>query len=172
MNPVGAGPAVRAVLLGLFREAGSDGIARPACPRCRRRCSSSSGPAPPASEYFNALARVELRVPVVDDDAQPRGGVRFPEVEAPLGRPEPVALPPCGTASIADVCGNFGGWAGVHAGRAPSPGTADVDGYSARYAAAYDAMVDRRLRDARPTATPRSPRPGAAFTSLLAPTGP
>ena len=36
--------------------------------------------------------------------------MRIPDVELPLKRPEPVALSPCGTRSITDVCGNFGGW--------------------------------------------------------------
>ncbi len=169
MNPVGARPAVRAALLGLFREAGATGL--PAgVPALAPSVFFELGPAPPASEYFNALAGVELRVPVVDDDAQPRGGVRFPEVEAPLGRPEPVALPPCGTASIADVCGNFGGW------QALTP--ADLrarygseDSYAARYATAYDAMVDGgyAMRSGRDAAVAEA---RAAFTSLLAPSGP
>src|SRR5207253_3217044 len=76
----------------------------------RLRASRSAGPPPPASEHFNALPGVQLRVPLVDADAQPIGGVRLPDAELPLGRAEPVALSPCGTASIDDVCGNFGGW--------------------------------------------------------------
>ena len=36
------------------------------------------------------------------------GGVRFPEVDLPLGRPDPPAVPPVITTT--DVCGNFGGY--------------------------------------------------------------
>ena len=74
------------------------GVLRPSGPR-RRRASTST-----RSRAWSCGCRV------VDADAQPVGGVRFPDVELPLGRAEPVALSPCGTASIDDVCGNFGGW--------------------------------------------------------------
>ena len=79
-------------------------------------------------------------MPLVDADAQPVGGVRLPDVELPLGRAEPVALAPCGTASIDDVCGNFGGWQPFSAeswSRATAPSTTT----SRRYAAGYDALV-------------------------------
>ena len=92
MNPMGAGPSVRADAARAVPRGGRDRVWPTACPRSRRRCSSTLGPAPPASEHFNALPGVELRVPVVDADAQPVGGVRFPDVELPLGRAEPVAL--------------------------------------------------------------------------------
>ncbi len=140
MNPIGAAPAIRATLLGLFREVGAttlpDGV--PALPPS---VFFALGPAPPASEHFNALPGVGLRVPLVDDDAQPVGGVRLPEVEVPLGRAEPAALAPCGTASIDDVCGNFGGWQPFPADELVARyGT--VDDYRNRYASAYDALVD------------------------------
>ena len=169
MNPVGAGPAARAALLGLFREVGATGLPD-GVPALAPSVFFDLGPAPPASEYFNALAGVDLRVPVVDDDAQPRGGVRFPEVEAPLGRPEPVALPPCGTASITDVCGNFGGWQAFTPEELRARyGSADA--YAARYATAYDAMVDGgyAMQSGRDAAVADA---RAAFTSLLAPRGP
>jgi hypothetical protein len=97
-------------------------------------------PAEP-SAAVNELPGVPLLVPAVDDDtAQPLGGVRFPEAVVPLGRPVPVALGPVGTASITDVCGNWGGW---------QPFTAeelrerygDVEGYLARYAAVADEQI-------------------------------
>jgi hypothetical protein len=50
-------------------------------------------------------------VPRIDTDAQPVGGVRFPEVELPLGRLRPVSLPPVVTTSSGAVCGNSGGYA-------------------------------------------------------------
>lgn len=59
---------------------------------------------------FNPLSGVRLSVPLVDEDAQPMGGVRFPDVEHPVGRPVPVALPPVVTTSIDATCGNLGGW--------------------------------------------------------------
>ena len=139
MNPIGAGPAIRAALLGLFREVGATTLADevPALPPS---VFFTLGPPPPASEHFNELPGVELQVPLVDDDAQPRGGVRFPDVELPLGRAEPAALAPCGTQSIADVCGNFGGWQPFDpAELARRYGT--VDDYAARYAERYDALV-------------------------------
>jgi Alpha/beta hydrolase domain len=139
MNPIGAGPSVRATLLGLFREVGAttlpDGV-----PALAPSVFFDLGPAPAPSEHFNALAGVDLQVPLVDADAQPLGGVRFPDVEVPLGRPEPVALAPCGTLSITDVCGNFGGWEPFDAAELARR-YGSVDGYSARYADAYDALV-------------------------------
>jgi hypothetical protein len=59
---------------------------------------------------FNPLPGVRLSVPLIDEDAQPMGGVRFPDVEHPVGRPVPVSLPPVVTTSIDATCGNLGGW--------------------------------------------------------------
>ena len=57
-----------------------------------------------------------------------------------VGRAEPAALAPCGTQSIADVCGNFGGWQPFDAAEsARRCGT--VDDYAARYAERYDALA-------------------------------
>src|SRR4029453_6922991 len=82
LNPIQSGAYARALLVGLI----DDPAGLP----------PSSwfevGPAPEPSEYFNALPGVTLQVPRVDADAQPVGGVRFPDVELPLGRAEPVAL--------------------------------------------------------------------------------
>lgn len=68
------------------------------------------GPAPPASEGFNALPGVEVRVSEVDADARPVGGVRFPEAKFPRGRPIPPALSPVSTSSINETCGNYTGF--------------------------------------------------------------
>jgi hypothetical protein len=98
------------------------------------------GPAPDAA--VNSLPRMDLLVPAVDDDtAQPLGGVRFPEAAVPLGRPVPVALGPVGTASITDVCGNWGGWQPFTADELRER-YGDLDGYLARYAAAVAEQVD------------------------------
>lgn len=67
-------------------------------------------PASSRTPNFNALPLVRLSVPLTDEDAQPFGGVRFPEVEHPIGRPVPVSLPPVATSSIDATCGNLGGW--------------------------------------------------------------
>ena len=67
----------------------------------------------PASSHtpnFNALPGVRLSIPLIDENAQPIGGVRFPDVEVPVGRAVPVSLPPVTTSSIDATCGNLGGW--------------------------------------------------------------
>jgi hypothetical protein len=139
MNPIGAGPAVRATLLGLFRELGATGLPDDT-PVLAPSVFFDLVAAPPPSEHFNALPGVELRVPRVDADAQPVGGVRLPDVELPLGRAEPVALSPCGTASIDDVCGNFGGWQPFSPDQLRAR-YGEPDEYAARYSGAYDALV-------------------------------
>ena len=139
MNPIGAGPAVRATLLGLFRELGATGLPDDV-PALAPSVFFDLVPAPPPSEQFNGLPGVALRVPQVDADAQPVGGVRLPDVELPLGRAEPVALSPCGTASIDDVCGNFGGWQPFSSDELQAR-YGEPDEYAARYGDAYDALV-------------------------------
>jgi len=131
LNPVQSGAYARALLVGLLDDPDS-------LPRSRW---FELGPAPESSPSFHGLPGVELRVPRVDADAQPIGGVRFPDVELPTGRAEPVALSPCGASSIDDGCGNFGGW---------QPFTADelgrrygsLDDYVSRYAELLDALID------------------------------
>jgi hypothetical protein len=59
---------------------------------------------------FNPIMGVRLSVPLADEDAQPFGGVRFPDVEHPVGKPVPVSIPPVVTTSIDATCGNLGGW--------------------------------------------------------------
>jgi hypothetical protein len=49
-----------------------------------------------------------VKVPLMDANGWPQGGVRFPDVEHPLGKPSPVSLPPVVTTSINDTCGNRG----------------------------------------------------------------
>jgi hypothetical protein len=139
LNPIGAGPTIRATLLALFGEVGATSVADDA-PALPPSVFFELVPAPAPSEHFNALPGVELRVPRVDADAQPVGGVRLPDVVLPLGRPEPVALAPCGTASIDDVCGNFGGWQ-PFAPHELAERYGDADAYSARYEGAFDALV-------------------------------
>jgi hypothetical protein len=59
---------------------------------------------------FNPLPGESLATPRVDADGQPLGGVRFPDVVLPLGRPDPAPLSHVGTLDIADLCGNFWAW--------------------------------------------------------------
>jgi hypothetical protein len=67
-------------------------------------------PASSRTPNFNPIPGVRLSVPLVDEDAQPFGGVRFPDVDHPVGRPVPVSVPPVVTTSIDATCGNRGGW--------------------------------------------------------------
>lgn len=99
-------------------------------------------PAPAeATDAVNHLPGVQLRVPAVDaDTAQPLGGVRFPEAVVPLGRALPVALTPVGTASITDVCGNWGGWQPFPAEELTGR-YGGVEGYLARYAEAVEEQI-------------------------------
>ena len=78
--------------------------------RCRRRGASRSERSPPTGPGFNGLPGVAVRVPRTDALAQPLGGVRFPEVDLPLGRLRPVSLSPSVTTSAGAVCGNSGGF--------------------------------------------------------------
>jgi Alpha/beta hydrolase domain len=131
LNPIQSGAYARALLATLVDDPD-------ALPPSRR---FDLGPAPEPSEYFNALPGVDLRVPRVDADAQPIGGVRFPDVELPTGRPEPVALPPCGASTINDTCGNFGGWRPFSAAELARR-YGSIDDYLQRYAALLDDLID------------------------------
>ncbi|MEX1007194.1 MAG: alpha/beta hydrolase domain-containing protein [Acidimicrobiia bacterium] len=130
LNPIQSGAYARALLVGLV----ADPDALPPSSWFEL------GPAPEPSEYFNALPGVMLQVPRVDADAQPIGGVRFPDVELPLGRAEPVALPPCGASSITDACGNFGGWQPFSASELARR-YGSVDAYAERYAKLADSLL-------------------------------
>lgn len=138
LNPTNCAPYVRALLVGLANELGA-GIDGPT--GLPPSTSFELGPAPAPGPHFNGLPGVALQVPRVDADAQPLGGVRIPDVELPLGRPEPVALAPCGTASITDVCGNFGGWQPFPAHEITER-YGDADTYVARVADVADGLVD------------------------------
>ena len=83
-------------------------MARGGLPASRR---FALGPRPRTSPGFNGLPGVAVPVPRTDADSQPVGGVRFPEVDLPLGRLTPVSLSPSVTTSSGAVCGNSGGFA-------------------------------------------------------------
>ena len=139
LNPMSASPYLHALLFGLLRELDVPNVPAGALP-LPQSVFFALGDAPAGSEHFNALPGVVLQVPRVDDDAQPRGGVRFPDVDVPLGRPEPVALAPCGTSSITDTCGNFGGWQPFDAAELTRR-YGSVDAYETRYVTALDVLV-------------------------------
>ena len=108
-NPIPHGAYLRAVTLELERE-----LDVPSARQAPRLPPTTLfDPLDPASSRtpnFNPIPGVRLSVPLVDEDAQPFGGVRFPDVEHPVGRPVPVSIPPVVTTSIDATCGNRGGW--------------------------------------------------------------
>jgi hypothetical protein len=108
LNPIPHGAYLRAVTLELEREL--DVPSARQAPRLPPTTLFELTPASSRMENFNALPGVRLSVPVTDEDAQPIGGVRFPDVVHPVGRPVPVSLPPVATTSIDATCGNLGGW--------------------------------------------------------------
>jgi hypothetical protein len=136
LNPVDSGPFLRTLVVRLAEVVTGDGeLPEPVLFELADAPANSP-------ESFNGLPGVELRVPAVDDDTlQPVGGVRFPDAEAPLGRPTPVSLPPVEIAGITSICGNFGGWEPFGAAELADR-YGDVDGYLAEYTAALDALVD------------------------------
>jgi hypothetical protein len=148
LNPLDGRPLTRAAVLGLLRRVGVRGLdgEAPLLPPSTR-FDLTDGPAPPdldlgdpALPLFNFLPGVTLRVPVVDPQNQPVGGVTFPDVALTLGVPSPVAVPPVATRSITDTCGNLGGWrpftAAQLAGR-----YGDVERYLSRYAVLLDRLI-------------------------------
>jgi hypothetical protein len=107
-NPIPHSAYLRAVTLELERE-----LAVPTARKAPRLPPTTLFTLTPTSSNmpnFNAIPGVRLSVPITDEDAQPMGGVRFPDVEHPVGKPVPVSIPPVVTTSIDATCGNFGGW--------------------------------------------------------------
>ena len=96
---------------------------------------------PAASANFNPLPGAKITVPKIDAAGMPVGGVRFPEADHPMGRPEPVAVPPVDTKSIANTCGNFGGW------KAFTPAELETRYHGRQaYLTAYEASVDKLVK--------------------------
>ena len=108
LNPIPHGAYLRAVTLELEHEL--DVPSARQAPKLPPTTLFMLDPASSRMPNFNPLPGVRLSVPLVDEDAQPFGGVRFPDVEHPVGRPVPVSLPPVVTTSIDATCGNLGGW--------------------------------------------------------------
>lgn len=149
LNPISYTPYLRAVTLGLEHALGV-----PSAKTARDLPSTTLfqlGPAPREASYFNPLAGVTLQVPLTDQDDQPVGGVRFPEVVYPIGRPRPVSLPPVVTTSINETCGNLGGW---------QPFTAEELGQRyhdpSHYLSLYGASLDKLIASGYLLASDRS----------------
>jgi len=108
LNPIPHSAYLRAVTLELEHELGVPSALRaPALPPTTL---FTLTPASSSTPNFNPLPGVRLSVPLTDEDGQPLGGVRFPDVEHPVGKPVPVSLPPVTTSSIEATCGNLGMW--------------------------------------------------------------
>lgn len=107
LDPIGYGPYARALVLGLARQAGLNGVeGNPPLPP-NTLFQLQKPPSDP--ERFNALPGAEPQVPALDAEGQPIGGVRFPEIDHPVGKPG-FPVPHVGLDSIADTCGNALGW--------------------------------------------------------------
>lgn len=138
LNPIAYDPYLRALVLELAHEVGS--VSVPQAPPLPPTTLFKLGPAPAETTNFNPLAGAKLEVPLVDADAQPEGGVRFPEVEAPIGKPEPVSLPPVITTTIDNTCGNFGEWQAFW-GSELERRYGSSQSYVQRYSAALDKLI-------------------------------
>jgi hypothetical protein len=106
LNPVVMSPYIRAQIVGIEKAIGVK--AAQSGPTLPPSVVFRLGPAPRLSANFNPLAGVDVKVPLVDANGWPQGGVRFPDADHPLGKPTPVSLPPVITTSIDDTCGNRG----------------------------------------------------------------
>ncbi|MDE2515790.1 MAG: hypothetical protein KGL12_07180 [Rhodospirillales bacterium] len=108
VNPTSYNPFLRTLVVELAHQLGAPEAAQ--APSLPPSTLFRLGPAPASTAHFNPLPGAALEVPLTGAEAQPLGGVRFPEVVAPLGRPSPVSLPPVITSAITGVCGNIGEW--------------------------------------------------------------
>ncbi len=108
-NPLAYAPYMRALVLGLEKQIGvkSAAGAHNLPDSALFRLATEQ---PPAGPGFNPLPGVKTLVPMTNGDAIPQGGVRFPELTLPIGKPVPPSLPPAVTTSISETCGNSGGF--------------------------------------------------------------
>ncbi len=138
VNPTSYTPFLRTLVVELAHQAGSrDAPRAPALPPTRL---FKLGPAPTDTQHFSPLPGAALKVPTSDKDAQPVGGVRFPAVVVPLGRPDPVALPPVITTTINGTCGNIGQWQPFTPAEA-----AQRYGSTAKFLRLYGNAIDRLI---------------------------
>jgi hypothetical protein len=138
LNPVSYTPYLRAVLMGLEKTLGVPTAKSSAGLPASTVFQLTAAPAD--ASHFNPLPGVALQVPATDQDAQPLGGVRFPEVMAPTGKPVPVSLSPTVTTSIGETCGNLGGWQPFSAAE-----LAKRYGSQANYVKLYGASLDKLI---------------------------
>jgi hypothetical protein len=138
LNPISYAPYLRALTFELERTLGvkSASDAPPLPPTTLFKL----GPAPASAANFNPLPGATLEVPSIDADDQPVGGVRFPEVDHPIGRPAPVSLPPVVTTSIDGTCGNLGQWQQFTTAQLTER-YGDQSNYLTLYAASIDKLI-------------------------------
>jgi hypothetical protein len=138
LNSISYTPYLRAVVLELEHTLGA--TAAKDAPALLPSTVFKLGPAPTDPSHFNPLPGAALQVPVVDKDDQPVGGVRFPDVTYPTGRPSPVSLSPTVTTAISQTCGNRGGWQPFSADELAKR-YRDQAHYVDRYRGAVDEMI-------------------------------
>jgi Alpha/beta hydrolase domain len=138
LNPISYSPYLRAVTFELERAIGVPSAA--SAPTLPASILFKLGPAPESTANFNPLPGATLQVPLVDKDGQPVGGVRFPEVDHPVGKPTPVSLPPVVTSSIDATCGNLGEWQQFSAAQLAER-YGDQEEYLTLYAASLDKLI-------------------------------
>src|SRR5579863_2975034 len=110
LNPIPHSAYLRAVTLELERGLGVPSARKAPKLPPTTLFALDPDPAPSQLPNFNPLPGVRIFLPLIDENAQPMGGVRFPDVEHPVGRPVPVSLAPVVTTAIDATCGNLGGW--------------------------------------------------------------
>jgi hypothetical protein len=108
LNPISMSAYIRANIIGVEKAIGVR--AAQSGPTLPPSVVFKLGPAPKATANFNPLSGADVKVPLMDANGMPQGGVRFPDADHPLGKPQPVSLAPVITTSINDTCGNRGGF--------------------------------------------------------------
>jgi hypothetical protein len=106
LNPISMSPYIRANIIGIEKAIGVKGAQ--SGPTLPPSIVFKLGPPPKSTANFNPLAGADVKVPLMDANGMPLGGVRFPDADHPLGKPQPVSLAPVITDSINDTCGNRG----------------------------------------------------------------
>lgn len=142
LNPIPHSAYLRAVTLELERELDVPSARQAPHLPPTTLFTLDSDPAPSKMPNFNPMPGVRLFVPLIDENAQPLGGVRFPDVENPVGRAVPVSMPPVTTASIEATCGNLGGWQQFSAEELSKRYGSETD-YVKLYAKSLDRLIAR-----------------------------
>jgi hypothetical protein len=138
LNPIPHDAYLRAVVLEMERELDVPSARKaPRLPPSKLFLLDAASSRTP---NFNALPGVRLSVPLIDEHAQPMGGVRFPDVEYPVGKALPPSVSPVTTASIDATCGNLGGWKQYSAAELTT-----LYGSEANYLKLYAQQLDRLI---------------------------